>query len=356
MKRKTILQRAVILAPVSLLALGLFGCGGGTDGGTGGSGGGGGAGVCTTNIVANEANDYSFSSTLTFPPIKVKPKADLLFDWSGVTADLIRHNLDPKKDLDSILVFEWDLTVAELEKKINSDTVAARDMTISPPLSYATDGNTTSRKLLEFSFNGSPIGPGGLATVEQVMLYFDPSNYDPSKYCYTVMAATGDVLGQGTRMIQAFVLDESSSNTTVTMTKDSTKLEFHADLTRLTPTTIPANTADINLDWSKMQKNALGADFSGVSATSITSAFIGHYNETPAELSGDKFLDLELIATTLYRKSIEIGTSVKFSDFKDEGGNSFSGIDDTGTWLIGLQCGACRNPAPWYISVLKPCG
>jgi hypothetical protein len=356
MKRKTILQRTALLAPVLLLALGLSACGGGGDGGTGGSGGGGGNGVCTTNIMASEANDYSFSSTLTFPPIKVKPKSDLLFDWREVTADFIKHELDPKKDLNTILVFEWDLTVEQLQTKINADTVAARDMTISPPLSYATDGSTTSRKLLEFSFNGSPIGPDGLATVEQVMLYFDTSNYDPATHCFTAMAATGDVLGQGTRMIQSFLLDEQSSNTTVTMTRDSTKLDFHADLTNLTPTNIPANTADISLDWSNMHTNALGGDFSGVSLTSITSAFIGHYSETPAELSGDKFLDLELIATTLYRKAVDSGTSVSFSSFKDADGNSFPGIDNTGTWLVGLQCGNCRNPAPWYITVLKPCG
>jgi hypothetical protein len=308
------------------------------------------------SIIASEANNYSFSSTLTFPPVKVKPKSDLLFDWSGVTADFIRHDIDPKKDLNTILVFEWDLTVDQLQTKINADTIAARDMTISPPLSYTTDGSTTSRHLLEFTFNGSPIGPGGLVTVEQVMLYFDTSNYDPSTHCFAVMAATGSVLGQGTRMIQSFLLDDSSSNTTVALTKDSAHLDFHADLTKLTPTTIPANTPNVTLVWGRMQTNAMGGDFSGVSATRITSAFIGHYVETPAELSGDKFLDLELIATALFRKAIDSGTSVDLSTFKDSGGRSFSGIDNNGTWLLGLQCGDCRNPAPWYLTVLKPCG
>jgi hypothetical protein len=156
-------------------------------------------------------------------------------------------------------------------------------------------------------------------------------------------------------MIQSFVLDPSSSNTTVTMTKDSIHLDFHADLTSLTPTGIPANQPNITFDWSKMTTNALGADFSGVSASRITRAFIGHYNESPSELSGEKFLDLELIGTALYRKNIDIGTSVNFSSFQDDQGNGFPGIDSTGTWLVGLQCGDCHNPAPWYITVLKPC-
>jgi hypothetical protein len=39
----------------------------------------------------------------------------------------------------------------------------------------------------------------------------------------------------------------------------------------------------------------------------------------------------------------------------DGNGAGFPGIDDTGTWLVGLICGNCRNPAPWYMTILKPC-
>jgi hypothetical protein len=208
--------------------------------------------------------------------------------------------------------------------------------------------------MLEFTFNGMPIG-SELVSVDTVMNYFDPGAYDPSTHTYTVMAATGDVLGQGTRMIQSFLVDASSTNTSVTMTNQSTQLEFHADLASLKPTTIPAGQPNVTLDWSKMTTNALGADFSGVNATRITAVFVGHYEESPSELSGDKFLDLELIATTLFRKNVDTGTSVDLSTLEDSDGNSFTGIDSDGTWLVGLQCGDCRNPAPWYISVLKPC-
>jgi hypothetical protein len=307
-------------------------------------------------ISANEANNYSFSSTLTFPPVMVAPMTDLQFDWSGVTADFIGRAVDPNRDLNMILVFMWDLNLTDLQTKLNADTVASRDLTIVPPLQYNTNGNTTSARMLEFLFNGTTIGPDGMVTPEQVLSFFDPSAYDPATHIYTLMAASGDVLGQNTRMIQSFAVDASSTNTTVTMTTDSTQLEFHADLTSLTPTTIPAGQANVTIDWSKMTTNALGGDFSGGSATKITSAFIGHYTESPSELSGDKFLDLELIATALFRKSVDTGTSADLSTFQDSDGKSFGGIDGEGTWLLGLQCGGCRNPAPWYITVLKPCG
>ena len=39
-----------------------------------------------------------------------------------------------------------------------------------------------------------------------------------------------------------------------------------------------------------------------------------------------------------------------------EAGQAFPGIDATGTWLLGLECGNCGIPAPWYLTVLKACG
>ena len=370
MKHGAILMHKAVPISAWLLALGLCACGGGggeasqgSGGGSQGSGGGsqgsGGSssGVCMgTNITANEANNYSFSSTLTFPPVKVAPKSDLQFEWGAVTADFLGRAVDPKQDLNTMLVFLWDLNLDELQTKLNADTLASRDLTIVPPLEYTTDGNITSARMLEFTFNGTPIGPDEMVTPEHLLSYFDPSAYDPGTHTYTLMAATGDILGQGTRMIQSFLVDANSTNTTVTMTQDSTLLEFHADLTSLAPTTIPAGQPNVNVDWSMMTTNALGGDFTGMSATKITAAFIGHYSETPSELSGDKFLDLELIAAPLFRASVETGTSTDLSTFKAGDGTSFAGIDDDGTWLLGLQCGECRNPAPWYITVLKPCG
>jgi hypothetical protein len=324
-------------------------------GGTSHSDGGGGARTCMgTSIVASEVNDYSFSSTLSFPPVRVAPKSNLQFDWSGVTADLGRHAVDPKKDLNTILVFEWDLNLVDFQTSLNADTLASRDLTLVPPLSFTTDGRTTSARLLDFTFNGAPIG-GGLISVEQVMLFFDPSEYDPSTHTFTVMAATGSVLGQGTRMIQTFLIDPNSTNTLVAMTGGSSRLDFQADLTSLVPTTIPAGQARIAFDWGKMTTNAMGGDFGGENANRITSAFIGHFQESASELSGAKFLDLEQIAIALYRQTVDSGTSVDLSAFKDSNGRSFAGIDSTGTWLFGLQCGDCRNPAPWYITVLRPC-
>lgn len=327
---------------------------GGSAGGTGGSAGGtGGAVECKgTSVVANEANNYGFTSSITLTPIKVQPKSNLTFDWSAVTADLVGHAVDPKKDLNSILIFEWKLTLQELETKLDKDQLDSIDLVTQPPISHPTDGNETSAKLLDFGLNGSPIGAdGGLITVDQVMLFLDPTKYDPAEYTLTVMATTGKVLGQGTRMLQAFQLDEGSTNTTVTMTKDSTKLTYKADLHSMKVTGVPAGKANITLDWGQMHTNVIGNEFN---PTSITRIIVARYSKTTTQLEDD-FLNLETIADKLYKGQSGSGSKIDFSTLADDQGNKFPGIDGNGTWLVALMCDSCKNPAPWYLTILKPC-
>ena len=100
-----------------------------------------------------------------------------------------------------------------------------------------------------------------------------------------------------------------------------------------------------------MKTNALGTEFK---EGYITSAIVGHFTQTPDQLE-TRFLDLELIADTLYRADIPSGSVLDFATLEDSSGTSFTGVDAQGTWLVGSICGVCRNPAPWYMTVLKPC-
>ena len=59
-----------------------------------------------------------------------------------------------------------------------------------------------------------------------------------------------------------------------------------------------------------MTTNALGAAFK---ESYVTSAVVGHYTQTPAELEA-KFLDLDRIAVATYRANIEAGSVARFHD------------------------------------------
>ena len=303
----------------------------------------------SASVVANEVNDYSFQSTITLPPVTVKSMTNLTFDWSGVTQDFLKHPLNAATDLNTISVMLWQLPLAELQRKLNDDELFQTDLYVVPPPSWPAPGastnGATSAMLHDFTVNGQVVDAPTFNT------YFDPAMFPPSMFSYMAAAATGTTIGQGFRMLQSFQLDANATETKVSLKNDSTKLTYSANLHNLTITGVPGGTAALMLDFGQMKTNAMGAMWK---EGYITSAVVGHYSETPSQLEG-KFLDLDRIATKYYRADIASGTVLDFTTLKDSTGASFPGVDETGTWLVGLICGNCRNPAPWYMTILKPC-
>jgi hypothetical protein len=157
---------------------------------------------------------------------------------------------------------------------------------------------------------------------------------------------------QGVRMVQALQLDPESLTTDVVITNDSATFTFSTDLTGLNPVQLPVGSAEIIVDWSTMTVTALGSPWE---ARSIDEVMVGHYSLTSAELT-EQFLDLEQWADELYRGPVEAGNSLSLETLQEEtSGQKFAGIDDTGTWILALNCGSCSNPAPWFLTVLRPC-
>ena len=173
-------------------------------------------------IVAKEANDYKFTSTITLPPATVKSMSNLTFDWSAVTKDFLGHSLNTTADLNTVSVLMWQLPLAELEVKLNADTLSMLDLLVVPPPSWPapgmSTGGMTNAPLYSFTLNGAEVTPADFN------MYFDPATFVPSMYSYMVAAATGTEIGQGFRMLQTFKLDPGSSNTTVALKNDSTRL------------------------------------------------------------------------------------------------------------------------------------
>jgi len=307
--------------------------------------------TCTDgHIVANEANDYSFSSTITLPPVTVQPMANLSFDWSGVSKDFLGHTVSTASDLDLALIMLWSLPLDEFQRQLNADALLTFNLVVSPPPSLGLTSGMTSAHLYDFTVNGTVISP------DMFNSYFDAAMFTPANSTFIVAVETGTDLGRGIRMLQSFQLDPASTTTAISLTNTSTKLQYHADLHSLHPTGVPAGTAALTLDWGQMTTNALGAEFI---TTNITSAIVAHFSQTPAQLE-KIFLDLETSAMVLYRADIASGTVLDFTTLRDSAGNSFSGVTSNGTWLVGLTCGNCRNPAPWYMTILvpaaQPCG
>ena len=166
--------------------------------------------------------------------------------------------------------------------------------------------------------------------------------YTPANSTYLFGVQHGTELGREMKMLQAFNVDASSSNTNVTMTNNSTKMTCQVSLRNLTITGVPGGTAALMLDWSQMQTNALGAPFK---EGYVTSAVVGHYSQTPEELEA-KFLDLDTIATNYYRANIGAGSVLDFSTLKDTSGASFPASTTAAPGWSGSSAATAAIPRP----------
>jgi hypothetical protein len=302
--------------------------------------------TCTDGtIVANEMNDYLFTSALSLPVTHVKPMSNLTFDWSGVTHDFNLRAVNPTTDLNTIFLLVLDLPLATSAREAANDTLSPSSVVVAPPPIFTPTGSTTSAPLY-----GSFSAGGVAVSAMNFGQYLDATVYSPANTTFVIAAQTGSNLGKDIRMMQAFELDPASANTTVTMTNSSTTLAYSADLHHLHPTGVPAGTAGMTLDWGSMKTNALGVTFD---LPAITSAIVGQYDQTLDQIEA-QFGDLQAIATHLYSANIYSGYVLDFTTLADSAGKPFPGVDATGTWLVALICGNCNNPAPWYLTVLEP--
>ena len=295
-------------------------------------------------VVADESNNYTFSSSIELEVQKVAPRTLLDFDWSSLTKNFQGHPVNPATDIASVVLIVWNLPPEEVAQKINDD---APDISsyVQATVQFVTDG-ATSAHLSEFTAFGSEV------TEETFLEYLDPDVNDPATHCYTLMAQSGTNLGQDVQMIQAFQVDSGETSSAVTMDDDSTNLEWQTDLEMLTPTVVPAENPDVLVDWSSMTTHGYGGTFV---PNQITEILIGRLSMSVPEIEAD-FLNLEFIAEDIWRSNVTAGTSFKLGDLvHEEDGSAFPGVSAGETWVLGLLCTTCTNPTPWYITTVETC-
>jgi hypothetical protein len=105
-----------------------------------------------SNVIANAANNYSFSSTITLAPVTVKSRSNLTFDWSAVHMDFLKHPLNPVTDLNTVLVLLWQLPLAQLQTNLNADNLSQSDLVVSAaqlwPRARRPEGRPTRRSTI----------------------------------------------------------------------------------------------------------------------------------------------------------------------------------------------------------------
>jgi hypothetical protein len=339
----------------SLVALALFacgvllaGCGDGNSpsGNTGGTGSGGTSGGSDT-LKLVPANNFSSTSSLTIPPVTVAAGADVKVCWDMVSKDIQGHAITPSQ-VNQVSFIPVNGTQDQVGQWLNTGQLGNDKITGAGAYTLFPQAGTTCANLSTFPSAGGSghLDPASIFKIQDGVTYL-------------IVFATGTQLGVGA--LTMLYLAPSSSNNTQTASAvgdSSSMLKYQADLHSLTPVTVDKSKPPV-IDWSAVKTTG-----QGVSLDQITSILVGFYGE------GRKVADLETHFLDLEQKTPAEGGPTQSWEVKVPGGKtaglegamgrngempltSFTATGD-GTWLMGLFCDNCQNPAPEIVTILVP--
>jgi len=298
-------------------------------------------------VTGDAASNYEFWSEVKLGTAQVvKSGVDVTFNWSSLNKDMFGQTMDPKEDIGNLAMVLFHMPKDQLETRINEDSLTPQDRVGAT--TFLTNGAVTQASTDQFDLLGQPLD-------HAVMLgYLDGDTYPASEYTYMILLGSGDDYGKDGRMLGVFNVSSSATSSEVTITPTTTTCDYRATLDKLTPVVVPQGTANIVFDWGSLTKNAMGRT---IDPYSILKVMVANFTQSVAELQKkENFLNLEKLAVNTWSNDQIMGTTITFSDLKsDKDQSAFTGIDSSHTWIIALENTDALNPAPWYITVLKPC-
>ncbi len=287
------------------------------------------------SLFLQDSNNYSFHGGMDISSAPVAEMQDILVDWSGLSVDMVGHDLDPSVDILTLeLVLFRYLTQEQVEQGLEDDDLNQSDVALFA--STETNGSTSAY----------------LSELNVLAYSFDPETYLQQDYGTWLLLLTDDLdYGVGTRMALFLEPVVAESNTRVEVGNDSMVLDVEAIITDLEKVELPQDEPEVTVDWTALEYDSRGND---LVMSDIDQLTVAHFANLTLEEIQASFLDIELLADQMWSAGIESGSSLRLSALGNDSG-SFTGVDSSGTWLLSLNCTTCSNPAPLFLTVLEPC-
>jgi hypothetical protein len=299
------------------------------------------------NVVIEDANNYSSTSTLKIPTVQTAPLTDLTFTWDGVTKDLLCHTAG---SIDNVALLQV--------KNQSQDQIAAK-MAV---------GKLDQKQVAIYGEKHTGTGSASALTSVQLSTFdwYDPftptTDYAVSSTThYVVLFTHGTVLGSGAQSMVFLQPTDGVQTSTVSAPDPCPDGVGNGpnNVLSFTPTLSPMavsipRAGPWKVDWSEITKDNFGnaLDFS---VTQLDKVEVGYFpGKQPSEVQAD-FLNVEQDANPLYTYSVPKGQ--KWVDLMGTptSGGSFPGFTMTdGTWAVAVLCSSCSVPAPIVFSVLTP--
>jgi hypothetical protein len=318
------------MAVLALLLSGASGCGSnGSD-----------PDAAPSPIQLGNENNYRATGSLALPTIETASGVDLDICWTDIATDIQCHPVAPQTDIDNIGLLRFKGLSQELvEQKLTSGELAQSE--IDGYLDARADHVSTCTKLFKFSFMGT--------VVDVSSQYLE----DPGE-TYMLLFAHGTKAGVGARVMTFIKPTASSTNTRVDAPSGCGLLAFTADLSSAKKVPVTAGGPWV-ADWRNVTADGLGNE---IIFSDIDRLLIGFYEgKTVADIEAKPF-EIETMATSLWDLPLTGGRTADLSKATHRATAApFDGFSHgTGTWILGLFCSACQNPAPLILAVLEPQG
>jgi hypothetical protein len=295
--------------------------------------------VAESAIALTDANNFESESALDVPSLEVAADADLDICWDAVNQDIQCHDVVPAENLNNVTLLRFlNLSEEQVEERLTSGQLSQSE--VDGFLEYNTTPDSSCTTLSEFSFFGTPV------EIEEEFTESD-------EHIYMLLVTEGTTPGVGARTMMFLRPTANSSTTEVQVETGCGMLSFEATLSSLEKVSMPA-AGPWNIDWRQITRDGGGAE---VPFQSIDRVLIGFYEGMGITDLEEDILDIELIAANLWEVELDGGKTADLSDAKErDTGESFEGFekDVEGTWLLGLMCSTCQNPAPILLTVIDP--
>lgn len=280
-----------------------------------------------SSCILDDKNNFSYTSNLSIKSVSLRSRSDAMIRWDEITRSIQGEKIDPLMDINEVRLIAFrDLSPDEIEHSLAHDDLVQSDVS-----AYVTCAPIdASCALSDFGMFGTTI---------DIQQYFQEG--------YGTWLLTLDKKSESTATM-VFLEALDNSDTSDVYIKDNTSiLDVEVQLDLLIPLAVLSATPDITVDWSKLVRDGIG---DSLDQSTIDEAWVASFSETPEELAADIF-SLEERAQQTWTLDISGYQSVNLQDLR--GDSPFSGVDDKGTWLLGLRCNTCTNPAPRFLTLLQ---
>ena len=337
----------VLVASAALLVGCSDGNGTGDDAGsTGGTGGG------TSNpnaLKLTQANNFSATSVLTPAQVQAAAGQNISICWDKIMVDIQGHAVNPATDINQVTFVPAKGTPDQVAGWLNSGQLTNDRISGGGAYVFKPNGTSMCATLSQFT----PVGNDNVT--------YNPSDFKVQDgISYLVVFNTGTQLGLGARTMLFLVPVAGDPTGMVSAEADShARLMYTADLHDLVKPTFDA-TKPPTVDWTGVTKDGQGIEFS---KSAVTRILVGLYKNKSVS-------DLEKGFLNLDQKTEAAGGPTQSWQLKIDGVQSANlgaavGRNNepaltsfptaaTDTWLLGMFCDGCQNPAPVIVTILDP--